>query len=430
MTNFLHDPVLPAAPDLSTVDPSLLAHAPDRLLALAADLLTWGDTARGGEYLDLLEHAQPTALPDPELVTRSAVMRSFHYGVSGQLDEAVSLALAARASQERTPLTDEWDITIPLILLRLHNCLEDYEAVEREAVAAQAMPSLTEVARLVLVPGARALAWLESGRLADAADAALAAGVDARRLGFGHHFFAVDHLRALAGLALERRDLDTAERLAEQALSIVERRRPLFEFLTLLDRARIWAARGQVREALARIALATDDHHTAQEHLRSPSLGELTPGRALERQVLLAAAAIGRGDPLAAGILGGALHTARQERFLNTVVAAAPQVASYLIEHAAQAGPDPFMEQLIAAALEVRAVRSAAARSPDVLAEPLTAAELRILKLLPTSTYLQMAATLYVSRNTVKTHLRSVYQKLGVASRAEAIERALDLQLL
>jgi len=62
--------------------------------------------------------------------------------------------------------------------------------------------------------------------------------------------------------------------------------------------------------------------------------------------------------------------------------------------------------------------------------EPLTAAELRILKLLPTSTYPQMAATLYVSRNTVKTHLRSVYQKLGVASRSEAIQRALDLRLL
>ena len=41
---------------------------------------------------------------------------------------------------------------------------------------------------------------------------------------------------------------------------------------------------------------------------------------------------------MAAGILGGALHTARQRRFLNTVVTAAPQVTSYLIEHAAQAG--------------------------------------------------------------------------------------------
>ena len=63
----------------------------------------------------------------------------------------------------------------------------------------------------------------------------------------------MDYLRALAGLALERRDLDTAEQLTEQALSIAERRRPAFEFLALLDRAGIWAARGQVRDALASI---------------------------------------------------------------------------------------------------------------------------------------------------------------------------------
>ena len=55
---------------------------------------------------------------------------------------------------------------------------------------------------------------------------------------------------------------------------------------------------------------------------------------------------------------------------------------------------------------------------------------MRILKLLPTSTYLQIAATFCISRNTVKTHLRSVYQKLGVTSRSEAIERAVDLRLL
>ena len=60
----------------------------------------------------------------------------------------------------------------------------------------------------------------------------------------------------------------------------------------------------------------------------------------------------------------------------------------------------------------------------------LLAFPLRILQLLPTSTYLQMAEVLYISRNTVKTHLRSIYQKLGVASRSEAIERAIDLHLL
>jgi LuxR family maltose regulon positive regulatory protein len=41
-----------------------------------------------------------------------------------------------------------------------------------------------------------------------------------------------------------------------------------------------------------------------------------------------------------------------------------------------------------------------------------------------------MADTLYISRNTVKTHLRSIYHKLGAASRSQAIERALELRLL
>ncbi|MGO8981168.1 MAG: hypothetical protein ACLQER_18100, partial [Streptosporangiaceae bacterium] len=254
VTDFLHNPGLPA--DLSTVDPSLLADAPDRLLALAADLLTSGDTARGGEYLDLLERAQPPIPPESRLAARFAAMRSFHYGQIGRLDEAVGAALAARAIQERAQLTDDWNAAVPLILLRVYPCLEDVQAVEREAAAALAMPELSEPARLVLVPGAQALAWFESGRLAEAASAARAAEADARRLGFDQHFFAVDYLRVLAGLALERRDLDTAEQLTERALSITERRRPIFEFLTLLDRAGIWATRGQVRDALATIEAA------------------------------------------------------------------------------------------------------------------------------------------------------------------------------
>jgi len=133
---------------------------------------------------------------------------------------------------------------------------------------------------------------------------------------------------------------------------------------------------------------------------------------------------------MAAAIVGGAIQTARQEGYLNTIVSTAPQVTSYLIEHATPVHRDPSIEQLIDAVLQARAAQPDAPRSLRPLAEPLTPAELRILKLLPTSTYLQMAEVLYVSRNTVKTHLRSIYQKLGVESRSQAIERAVKLRLL
>jgi LuxR family maltose regulon positive regulatory protein len=54
----------------------------------------------------------------------------------------------------------------------------------------------------------------------------------------------------------------------------------------------------------------------------------------------------------------------------------------------------------------------------------LTTAELRLLPLLPTHLSVpEMAERLYVSRHTVKTQLMSIYRKLGVSSRTEAIDR-------
>jgi LuxR family maltose regulon positive regulatory protein len=482
VADLFHDPVAPAALDLSTVDPSLLTGVPERLLAVAADLLLWGDPVRGGQYLDLLERSQAAIPPDSRLASRLAVLRSLRCTLCGEATEAVGYALAARGIEERTLLGDEWGFGVPLLLLRAYTWLEDYAAVDREAAAAQAMASVADPARLVDVRGAQALAWFEAGRLAEATEAARAADADARGLGFEQHPFAVDYLRVLAGAALERRDFDTAEQLTEQALSISERFRPVFAFLALLDRARIWAARGQLHDALAtvdaarlvlagtksvllaradeleallrlslgdlrsaaglasglpatrrglllaRVALAAGDHHAAVEHLDISSLGELTPRDALVREVLLAAAAIERGDPEAAGIVSGVLRTARHDGFLDTVVTTVPQVTRYLVEHSADAIPDPFLERITGAALEVRVTQPGP--PGRILTAPLTDAELRILKLLPTTSYAQIAAALYISHNTVKTHLRSIYQKLGASSRSGAIQRAVELRLL
>jgi LuxR family transcriptional regulator, maltose regulon positive regulatory protein len=65
------------------------------------------------------------------------------------------------------------------------------------------------------------------------------------------------------------------------------------------------------------------------------------------------------------------------------------------------------------------------------LVEPLSGSELRVLRYLPTNlTTPEIARELFVSRNTVKTHMRNLYAKLGAHGRTEAVDRARDLGLL
>jgi LuxR family maltose regulon positive regulatory protein len=62
---------------------------------------------------------------------------------------------------------------------------------------------------------------------------------------------------------------------------------------------------------------------------------------------------------------------------------------------------------------------------------PLTSSEVAVLRLLPSYlTNQEIAEQLFLSVNTVKTHLRSAYHKLGVTSRREAIARGRRLRLL
>jgi len=66
-----------------------------------------------------------------------------------------------------------------------------------------------------------------------------------------------------------------------------------------------------------------------------------------------------------------------------------------------------------------------------VFVEPLTSRERAVLEYLPTMmTNTEIARQLLVSVNTVKTHLKAVYRKLGVARRREAVLRAKQLEIL
>jgi LuxR family transcriptional regulator, maltose regulon positive regulatory protein len=68
---------------------------------------------------------------------------------------------------------------------------------------------------------------------------------------------------------------------------------------------------------------------------------------------------------------------------------------------------------------------------PQHLREPLSHAEARVLRYLPTKLSApEIAGELYLSVNTVKTHVRHLYDKLGAHRRHEAVEQARALGLL
>jgi LuxR family transcriptional regulator, maltose regulon positive regulatory protein len=74
---------------------------------------------------------------------------------------------------------------------------------------------------------------------------------------------------------------------------------------------------------------------------------------------------------------------------------------------------------------------TAPAGAPPWPAEPLTVSETRVLRYLPTHMGApEIAAELFLSANTVKTHLRHLYRKLGAHNRREAVQQARAIGLL
>jgi LuxR family maltose regulon positive regulatory protein len=104
-------------------------------------------------------------------------------------------------------------------------------------------------------------------------------------------------------------------------------------------------------------------------------------------------------------------------------------VAGLLGRHARHRTAHPA---LLAEILEVLSGASPQRRGEPLPAlDPLSAAELRVVRFLPTNLKApEIAAELFVSTNTVRTHLSHIYAKLGVHSRTEAVARARELRLL
>ena len=70
-------------------------------------------------------------------------------------------------------------------------------------------------------------------------------------------------------------------------------------------------------------------------------------------------------------------------------------------------------------------------RQPQALPDPLTEREETVLRFLSSTLSLrEIGEVLFVSQNTVKTHTRAIYRKLGTSSRCDAIRRGRELGIL
>jgi LuxR family transcriptional regulator, maltose regulon positive regulatory protein len=148
------------------------------------------------------------------------------------------------------------------------------------------------------------------------------------------------------------------------------------------------------------------------------------PRTLIERSGLLALGAADRGDrggTLAA--LRDALVAMEKTGIWAPLLVLAPDLTELLEARADELGP----HQGLALELVDRARTSPA----PAYVEPLTERETSVLCHLPTlMSNHEIADVMHVSVNTVKTHLKSLYRKLGVTSRREAVLRGRSLELL
>ncbi|HUJ65794.1 MAG TPA: LuxR C-terminal-related transcriptional regulator, partial [Acidimicrobiales bacterium] len=172
------------------------------------------------------------------------------------------------------------------------------------------------------------------------------------------------------------------------------------------------------RETLARIDLFSGRPDRALSRLAAGPLPKV--GAEIRRLILLACAEMQRGrTQLAEDSIGRAVSAGRPEGFLRPFLEEAPQVLP-LLRGLVPSCPDLYLTHLVCHAEESVPVREAAEHNRVL--EPLTDRERELLGYLPSHFHMrEIADHMYVSLNTVKTHLKNIYRKLGATSRSEAV---------
>ncbi|WP_432172321.1 LuxR C-terminal-related transcriptional regulator [Streptomyces sp. Tue6028] len=180
----------------------------------------------------------------------------------------------------------------------------------------------------------------------------------------------------------------------------------------------------------ARVQLAVGDPGAALDMLDGlHTEGRTGPAVTVRATLVRAQAAQAAGDvDTARRLVAQALFKARRERLRRPFLEAGPWVRRLM-----ESAP---LQELSAGWLTAAASRPGEPPRPEpapssVVVEELSARELDVLqRLAQMMSTEEIAADLFVSVNTVKTHLKSVYRKLAVNRRGEAVRRARELRLL
>jgi len=203
-------------------------------------------------------------------------------------------------------------------------------------------------------------------------------------------------VRAIA--AIERGDWPAAEALAEPALRTLGHG----QFDSYWTSALVYACGARMAASRGQVAKARE--YTAKAARLRPLLTYALPVVSVKTLLELGRAYLALGDS------GGVVAVLRQ--------------AQDILQQRPDLGLLPQQVAELRSELNSEPVQIGGASS-------LTAAELRLLPLLPTHLTLEeISERLYVSRNTVKTQAASVYRKFGVNSRREAVSRMHELGLL
>jgi LuxR family maltose regulon positive regulatory protein len=218
-------------------------------------------------------------------------------------------------------------------------------------------------------------------------------------------------------------DLEAASRWVEERglEDGVDGGSPLYQMREIeqITLTRIYLTQGRFDQALE---VLQPLHQTAEELERWGILIEIL---ALESLALQASGELD--DALL--LLGRALSMAAPEGYVRIFVDEGAPMGDLLRRVGARGTAEDYVGRLLAV-LETESRGTPPPPRPR-LAEPLTERELEVLRYLGTSLSIpEIAQELFVAPSTVRSHVKSVYGKLGVHRRMEAVARAQELDLL